>query len=179
MAIAAADYGYQWWKTHHDLMMTRDELKEEMKNSEGNQQIKSARRRRRATSKAKMLAEVPQADVVLVNPTHIAVALRYDRKTMKAPKIVAPNEMAVWNVDWAASSVSFVTACSALRMRSCRAETLGPIVDPTAVMVDHLGSGSSGWNHQYAPAATPPSKSTSRVRTTARGSLSLRRGGAA
>jgi len=89
LVIAVADYGYQWWKTHHDLMMTRDELKEEMKNTEGNQQIKSARRRRRATGKAKMLAEIPKADVVVTNPTHIAVALRYDRKTMRAPKVVA------------------------------------------------------------------------------------------
>jgi flagellar biosynthetic protein FlhB len=89
LAIAAADYGYQWWRNHRDLMMTREELKEEAKNSEGNQQIKSARRRRRATSKAKMLAEVPKADVVVTNPTHIAVALRYDRKNMRAPKVVA------------------------------------------------------------------------------------------
>ncbi len=89
LVIAAADYGYQWWRIHRDLMMTRDELKEEMKNNEGNQQIKSARRRRRATSKAKMLAQVPKADVVVTNPTHIAVALRYDRKTMRAPRIVA------------------------------------------------------------------------------------------
>jgi flagellar biosynthetic protein FlhB len=64
-------------------------LKEEAKSTEGNQQVKAARRRRRATSKAKQLAEVAKADVVVVNPTHIAVALRYDRKTMKAPKIVA------------------------------------------------------------------------------------------
>jgi flagellar biosynthesis protein FlhB len=89
LVIASADYGYQWWKTHRDLMMTREELKEESKNNEGNQQIKSARRRRRGASKAKMLAEVPKADVVVTNPTHIAIALRYDRKTMRAPKIVA------------------------------------------------------------------------------------------
>lgn len=89
LVIAAADYGYQWWKTHRDLMMTREELREESKNNEGNQQIKSARRRRRAPSKAKMLAEVPKADVVVTNPTHIAIALRYDRKTMRAPKVVA------------------------------------------------------------------------------------------
>lgn len=89
MAIAAADYGYQWWRTHRDQMMTREELKEEAKNTEGNQQIKNARRRRRAVSKAKMLAEVPKADVVVTNPTHIAVALRYDRKRMRAPKVVA------------------------------------------------------------------------------------------
>lgn len=89
LVIAAGDYGYQWWRTHQDLMMTKDKLKEEMKNSEGNQQVKSARRRRRTVSKAKQLAEVPTADVVVTNPTHIAVALRYDRKTMRAPKVVA------------------------------------------------------------------------------------------
>lgn len=88
-AIAAVDYGYQFWQNNQDLMMTKEEVKEEMKNSEGNPQIKAARRRRRATSKAKALAEVPNADVVVTNPTHIAIALRYNRKTMRAPKIVA------------------------------------------------------------------------------------------
>jgi flagellar biosynthetic protein FlhB len=72
------------------MMMTKQEVKEETKNSEGNPQVKAQRRRkRRAMTKRKMLAEVPKADVVLINPTHIAVALRYDRKTMRAPKIVA------------------------------------------------------------------------------------------
>jgi len=89
LGVAAADYGYQWWRTHRDLMMTREELKEEMKSNEASQQVKTARRRRRAQSKAKMLAEVAKADVVVTNPTHIAVALRYDRKTMRAPKVVA------------------------------------------------------------------------------------------
>jgi flagellar biosynthetic protein FlhB len=70
-------------------MMTKQEVKEEAKNSEGNPQVKAARRRRRATNKAKALAEVPKADIIVTNPTHIAVALRYDRKTMRAPKIVA------------------------------------------------------------------------------------------
>src|ERR1017187_5189999 len=79
VVIAAADYGYQFWKTGRDLMMTKQELKEEAKDSEGNPQMKAARRRR-ATSKAKQLAEVAKADVVVTNPTHIAVALRYDRK---------------------------------------------------------------------------------------------------
>ena len=89
LVIAAADYGYQWWRTHRDMMMTKEEVKEEMKSSEGNPQVKAARRRKRATSKAKQLAEVIKADVVVTNPTHIAVALRYDRKTMRAPKVVA------------------------------------------------------------------------------------------
>jgi flagellar biosynthetic protein FlhB len=89
IVIAAADYGYQWWRTNKDMMMTKEEVKEEHKNSEGNPRIKAARRRRRAQSKAKALAEVPTADVIVTNPTHIAIALRYDRKTMRAPKIVA------------------------------------------------------------------------------------------
>jgi len=89
IVIASADYGYQWWRTHRDQMMTKEEVKEEHKSTEGNPKIKAARRRRRAQSKAKALAEVPKADVIVVNPTHIAVALRYDRKTMRAPKIVA------------------------------------------------------------------------------------------
>jgi flagellar biosynthetic protein FlhB len=89
LVIAGVDYGYQWWRNQRDLMMTREELKEEMKSTEGNPRIKAARRRRRAVSKAKALAEVPQADMVVTNPTRLAIALRYDRKTMRAPKIVA------------------------------------------------------------------------------------------
>jgi flagellar biosynthetic protein FlhB len=87
--IAAADYGYQCWRTYQDMMMTKQEVKEETKNSEGNPQIKSARRRRFRRSKKKMLEDVANADVVVTNPTHIAIALKYDRKTMRAPKIVA------------------------------------------------------------------------------------------
>jgi len=89
LVIAVADYGYQFWKVGRDLMMTKQELKDEAKNTEGNQQIKGARRRRKSKSKAKQLAEVAKADVVVTNPTHIAIALRYDRKTMKAPKVIA------------------------------------------------------------------------------------------
>lgn len=89
VVIAGADYAYQFWRTQRDLMMTREELKEELKNSEVNQRVKTARRKRRAISKAQALAEIPTADVVVTNPTHIAIALRYDRKTMRAPKVVA------------------------------------------------------------------------------------------
>jgi flagellar biosynthetic protein FlhB len=89
VVIAVFDYGYQFWKVGRDLMMTRDELKEESKSTDANPQIKNARRRRRTAKKAKQLADVAKADVVVTNPTHIAVALCYDRKTMKAPRIVA------------------------------------------------------------------------------------------
>jgi flagellar biosynthetic protein FlhB len=88
--LASIDYGYQIWRTDRDLMMTKQEVKDESKNTEGNPQIKARQRRKRqARSKRKMLMEVPKADVVVVNPIHLAVALRYDRKTMKAPKVVA------------------------------------------------------------------------------------------
>ena len=89
LILAAADYGYQFWRNQQDMMMTKEEVKEEAKGSEGNPQVKAARRKRRKTSKAKALAEVATADVVVTNPTRIAVALRYDRKKMKAPRIVA------------------------------------------------------------------------------------------
>ena len=89
-AIAGADYGFQYWKTNRDLMMTKEEVKEEFKNMEGDPQMKARmRRRRKSKSQREMLLQVPTADVVLTNPTHLAIALRYDRNTMKAPKIVA------------------------------------------------------------------------------------------
>ena len=89
MLLAVLDYTYQFWRTSRDLMMTRQEVKEEMKNNEGNPQVKARQRRRRAKSVRQMLQDVANADVVVTNPTHLAVALRYDRKTMKAPQIVA------------------------------------------------------------------------------------------
>jgi flagellar biosynthetic protein FlhB len=90
IVLAALDYSYKFWQTNEDLKMTKEEVKEEAKSSDGDPAMKARIKRRRLTmSKRKMLAEVPKADVVVVNPTHIAVALRYDRKTMKAPKIVA------------------------------------------------------------------------------------------
>jgi flagellar biosynthesis protein FlhB len=113
VVLAAADYGYQYWRTNQDMKMTKEEVKDEAKSSEGNPQVKSQRRRKQfAAAKRKMLAEVPKADVVVVNPTHIAVALRYDKKTMKAPKIVAKG-----------------TRLNALRIREIAKEHQVPIVE--------------------------------------------------
>lgn len=90
MLIAAADYAYQFWQNNRDMMMTKQEVREEFKNNEGNQRVKALQRRQRSRyTFRKMLAEVPKADVVVTNPTHLAIALRYDRETMRAPKIVA------------------------------------------------------------------------------------------
>ncbi|MBL9168040.1 MAG: EscU/YscU/HrcU family type III secretion system export apparatus switch protein [Verrucomicrobiales bacterium] len=88
--IASVDYGYQLWKHRQDMMMTRQEFEEEQKSSEGNPQVKAAQRKRRQkVSQRQMLLDVPKADLVVTNPTHLAVALRYDRKTMKAPMVIA------------------------------------------------------------------------------------------
>lgn len=89
IVIAALDYTYQFWRTNQDLMMTKQEVKDEAKSSEGNPQVKARQRRRRGISQRKMYADVPKADVVITNPTHLAIALRYDRRSMKAPRIVA------------------------------------------------------------------------------------------
>lgn len=88
--IAAADYGFQLWKHNKDLMMTKEEVKDESKNAEGNPAVKSEMRKRRlALLRGNWAKEIPTADVVITNPTHLAVVLRYNRKTMRAPKLVA------------------------------------------------------------------------------------------
>lgn len=90
IVLAAIDYGYQLWRTGQDLMMSKEEVKEEMKNQEGDPKMKARMRsRRRSWNQRKMLADVPKADVIITNPTHLAIALRYDRKSMNAPRIIA------------------------------------------------------------------------------------------
>ncbi len=88
--IAAIDYGYKFWKHQQDMMMTKEEVKEEAKSAEGNPHVKGELRKRRiALLRQNWAREIPRADVVVTNPTHLAIVLRYDRKSMKAPKIVA------------------------------------------------------------------------------------------
>jgi flagellar biosynthetic protein FlhB len=90
LVIAAADVFYQKWKYIQDLKMTRQEVKEERKQREGSPEVKRRVRRIQFEMALKrMLQEVPKASVVLVNPTHVAVALRYEAKTMESPVVVA------------------------------------------------------------------------------------------
>jgi flagellar biosynthetic protein FlhB len=89
LVLALADYAFQRRTVMKDLRMTPREIKDEMRQSEGDPQIKGAiRARQMAMSRNRMLAAVAEADVVLVNPTHIAVALKYDRGR-GAPRVVA------------------------------------------------------------------------------------------
>jgi flagellar biosynthesis protein FlhB len=88
--LGAADYF--WQRRHHEeqLRMTRQEVKEEQKESEGDPQIRGrVRRAQREISRRRMLAEIPRADVVLTNPVHVAVALRYRTGEMDAPRVLA------------------------------------------------------------------------------------------
>lgn len=88
--LAILDYIYQRWNYERQLRMTRYELKEEMKLTEGDPLIKSRIRSiQRHLARRRMMAEVPKADVVITNPTHLAVALYYRSKEMKAPKVIA------------------------------------------------------------------------------------------
>ena len=90
LVVGIADTLYQKWKYKQELMMTKQEVKQERKDTEGSPEVKGRIRRIQFGLAAKrMLKEVPKADVVLVNPTHVAVALRYEGKTMDAPVMVA------------------------------------------------------------------------------------------
>src|SRR5262249_1551129 len=75
---------------HKDMRMTREEIRQEHKESEGSPEMKGRiRQLQREMSERRMMDAVPKADVIIVNPTHFAVALRYDEKTMRAPQVVA------------------------------------------------------------------------------------------
>ncbi len=92
MVLAAADYAYQQWQTTQDLMMTKQEVKDEYKQTEGDPQIKGKiKQKQRQMAMSRMMQEVPKADVIITNPTHFAVALLYE-KGMPAPKIVAKGQ---------------------------------------------------------------------------------------
>ncbi len=94
LVLAIVDYGYQKWKFNEDMKMTKQEVKDEMKNSEGDPQIKGQQRRRmQEASRRRMMQSVPEADVVITNPTHFAVALRYDQDAGDtAPFVVAKGQ---------------------------------------------------------------------------------------
>ncbi|MGO8750544.1 MAG: flagellar biosynthesis protein FlhB [Thermoguttaceae bacterium] len=90
LVLAILDYLYQWRRHEQDLRMTSQEVREEMKNLEGDPQIMARRRAvQRQLVMHQMSSSVPKADVVVTNPTELAVAIQYDPKTMAAPVVVA------------------------------------------------------------------------------------------
>jgi flagellar biosynthetic protein FlhB len=90
IVLAAVDVPFQLWDHRRNLKMTRQEVKDENKNTEGKPEVKSrVRAMQREMAQRRMMSEVPKADVVITNPTHYAVALRYDSDNMAAPVVVA------------------------------------------------------------------------------------------
>lgn len=90
LILGLIDYIYQRWQTHQDLKMTKQEVKDEMKQMEGDPLTKQRRTRvARQLALQRLGQAVPNADVVVTNPTHFAIALKYDSATMRAPKVVA------------------------------------------------------------------------------------------
>ena len=111
--IAAFDVPFQLWQHAKDLRMTREEVREEFKESEGSPETRGRiREAQRALSRGRMLQDVPKADVVVTNPTHFAVALRYDENKMRAPVVVAKG-----------------TELLALKIREIATENQVPIVE--------------------------------------------------
>jgi flagellar biosynthetic protein FlhB len=88
--LAFIDFLYVRWEMEQKLKMTKQEQKEEFKESEGDPHIKAQiRALQQRMARKRMMAEVPKADAVITNPTHLAVAIRYDQATMAAPIVVA------------------------------------------------------------------------------------------
>lgn len=93
LVLALFDYLFQRWEFRKSLRMTKREVKDEYKQTEGNPQIKNKiRQRQREIAMRRMMQDVPKADVVITNPTHLAIALRYDPSKMAAPVVVAKGE---------------------------------------------------------------------------------------
>ena len=90
LVLGLLDYAFQRWQHEKDLRMSKQEVKEDMKRMEGDPLVKQRRTRiARQLALQRIGQAVPKADVVVTNPTHFSVALKYDSKTMTAPKVVA------------------------------------------------------------------------------------------
>ncbi|MBO5293303.1 MAG: flagellar biosynthesis protein FlhB [Lachnospiraceae bacterium] len=93
LVISFVDFGYQKWKFSEDMKMTKQEVKDEYKNAEGDPQVKGKiRQKMREVSQRRMMQALPEADVVITNPTHYAVAVKYDAEKYDAPIVLAKGE---------------------------------------------------------------------------------------
>lgn len=88
--VAAGDFLFQWWQFEKKLKMSKQEVKEEFKQMEGDPQVKSKiKQRQQQMAQSRMMQDVPSADVIIRNPTHYAVALKYDQDKNRAPEVIA------------------------------------------------------------------------------------------
>ena len=90
LVMAILDYAYQKYEFEESIKMSKQEIKDEHKQLEGDPQVKARiRQLMRDASRKRMMAELPGADVVITNPTHLAVAIKYDTQSMDAPRVIA------------------------------------------------------------------------------------------
>lgn len=90
VALALTDYLIKWFRQEQKLKMTREEIKQEQKDDSGDPHVKAAvRRKQREARKQQSVKDVPKADLILTNPTHLAIAIQYQPGKMRAPRIVA------------------------------------------------------------------------------------------
>jgi len=93
VAISLIDYIYQWWEYEKNIKMTKQEVKDEFKNTEGNPEIKGKiKEKQRRISMMRMMQQVPNADVIIRNPTHYAIAVKYDENSSRAPVVIAKGQ---------------------------------------------------------------------------------------
>jgi flagellar biosynthesis protein FlhB len=93
MVLGILDYGYQWWEYEKSLKMSKQEVKEEYKQIEGNPEVKSKiKQKQRQISMRRMMQQVPNADVIITNPTHFAVAIKYDAEVSDVPVVLAKGQ---------------------------------------------------------------------------------------
>ncbi|WDV47710.1 flagellar biosynthesis protein FlhB [Clostridiaceae bacterium M8S5] len=93
LVLAILDYVYQKWDYHKNLKMTKQEVKEEYKQMEGDPKIKSKiKEKQRQIAMSRMMQEVPKADVIITNPTHFAIAIKYDKTMYDAPYVIAKGQ---------------------------------------------------------------------------------------
>ncbi len=93
LVVGIADFAYQKYRFNEEMKMTKQEVKDEYKNTEGNPEIKGRQRQRmREASRRRMMQDVPKADVVITNPTHLAVAIKYEPEVNRAPIVLAKGE---------------------------------------------------------------------------------------
>lgn len=110
--LSAADYLYQWYEYEKNLKMTKQEIKDEYKQVEGDPQIKGRiRNMQQQRAQRRMIQEVPNADVIIRNPTHYAVAIKYDQQKNRAPVVIAKgaNEMALRIIKVAEDNGVYIT----------------------------------------------------------------------
>lgn len=93
LALGLLDFGYHKWKFRTDMKMTKQEIKDEYKNSEGDPHVKGKiKQKMREVSMRRMMQDLPKADVVITNPTHFAVAIKYDQEVADAPIVIAKGQ---------------------------------------------------------------------------------------